>query len=59
MSFKPVIPRTEAEADVEAAVSWYLSQAGASTALGFAEALREAYLIIGDRSPQDRHATPT
>ncbi|PVM85066.1 plasmid stabilization protein [Caulobacter radicis] len=50
MSFKPVIPRTEAEADVEAAVSWYLSQAGVSTALGFAEALREAYRIISDRS---------
>ncbi|PVM89516.1 type II toxin-antitoxin system RelE/ParE family toxin [Caulobacter endophyticus] len=50
MSFKPVIPRTEAEADVEAAVSWYLSQAGVTTALSFAEAMYEAYRIIGERS---------
>ena len=39
---KPVILRKLAEADVDAALAYYLSEAGADTALAFVEQLEQA-----------------
>lgn len=51
MKVKPVIPRALARQDVEAAVSYYLSEEAEQAALGFIDALEQAYTHIG-RHPQ-------
>ena len=43
MKSKPVIPRELANRDVNAAIDHYLNEGGKQVALGFIEALEEAY----------------
>jgi toxin ParE1/3/4 len=43
----PVIPRALAKQDVEDAVSYYLSEEAEQAALGFIDALEQAYTHIG------------
>ncbi|MGP1678022.1 MAG: type II toxin-antitoxin system RelE/ParE family toxin [Burkholderiales bacterium] len=47
MKAKPVIPRELANRDVDEAVDHYLSDGAAQAALGFIEALEQAYTHIG------------
>ncbi len=47
MSAKPVIPRALAVRDAEEAVDYYLGEGGSAAALGFVEALEQAYAHIG------------
>jgi toxin ParE1/3/4 len=44
---KPVVPRVRAREDVDAAVDYYVGEAGADVALAFVDALEEAYGLIG------------
>lgn len=46
MTAKPVIPRARARADVEQAVEYYASEAGADVAFRFIDALQQAYTFI-------------
>jgi toxin ParE1/3/4 len=58
VSIKPVVPRELAIRDVEEAIDHYLSEGAAQAALGFIEALEQAYAHIG-RHPatgSSRHA---
>jgi toxin ParE1/3/4 len=48
VSRKPVRPRESARRDVEAAVDYYVGEAGADIALGFIDALQTAYRSIAD-----------
>jgi toxin ParE1/3/4 len=48
VSRKPVRPRESARRDVEAAVDYYVGEAGAYVALGFIDALQTAYRSIAD-----------
>ena len=50
MTAKNVVPRARAEQDVNAALDFYLGQAGHKVALGFIDALERAYRLIGERS---------
>jgi toxin ParE1/3/4 len=43
---KPVVPREQANRDVDDAVAHYLTQANAAVALGFIDALERAYSYI-------------
>jgi toxin ParE1/3/4 len=56
---KPVIPREQAQGDVEEAVSYYLSEGAAPAALGMIDALEKAYAHIsrhpGTGSPRYAH----
>ena len=60
MNAKHVIPRAQASADVEATVEHYLSENAADAALGFIDALEQAYRHIGlhaaTGSPRYGHA---
>lgn len=47
MKAKAVIPREQASRDVDEAVAYYLSEAGETVALGFIDALEQAYGHIG------------
>ncbi len=49
MSTKTVIPRAAAERDIAAAVDFYLDEGAESAALGFVDALEQAFLQIGRR----------
>jgi len=44
---KSVIPREQANRDVDEAVTFYLSEAGEAVAMGFVDALEKAYGHIG------------
>ena len=46
MTHKPVIPREQANRDVEAAIDYYLSEGAHQAALGFIDALEQAYAHI-------------
>lgn len=46
MSAKRIVPRQQAHRDVDAAVDYYLSEAGENAALAFIEALEQAYRHI-------------
>jgi toxin ParE1/3/4 len=46
---KPIVPREQAVKDVEAALDFYLSEAGADIALAFINALEAAYRLIANR----------
>jgi toxin ParE1/3/4 len=56
---KAVIPREQANRDVEEAIAYYLGEGAAQTALGFIDALEKAYAHIGRRpgtgSPRYAH----
>lgn len=43
---KPIVPREQANRDVDAAVDYYLKEAGSRVALGFIDALERAYRHI-------------
>jgi toxin ParE1/3/4 len=45
---KPVVPRELAHRDAEAAVDYYLTEAGPRTAIGFVEALQNAYRSLSE-----------
>ncbi len=47
MKAKAVIPREQANRDVDDAVAYYLREAGEAVALGFIDALEKAYGHIG------------
>ncbi len=47
MRSRPVIPRERAVRDVEEAVQYYLEEGAVPVALGFIEALEQAYTHIG------------
>jgi toxin ParE1/3/4 len=59
VSRKPVRLRELARRDVEAAIEYYVHEAGSDVALGFIEALRRAYRTIADHpaagSPRYAH----
>jgi toxin ParE1/3/4 len=44
---KPVVPRTQADRDVDEAITYYLEQGAVDAALGFVDALERAYGHIG------------
>jgi toxin ParE1/3/4 len=44
---KPVVPRELANRDVEEAIAWYLGENAEQAALGFIDALEQAYAHIG------------
>lgn len=46
MKVKPVVPREQASLDVDDAVAYYLDEGAASVALGFIDALEQAYTQI-------------
>lgn len=60
MKSRPVVPRAQARADVDEAVAWYLGEAGEAVALGFVDALEQAFTPIGRQpatgSPRYAHA---
>lgn len=43
MKRKSIVPREQANRDVEGIVAWYLNEATESVALGFIDALEQAY----------------
>ena len=47
MTTKPVIPRSQADRDVDQALEYYLEQGTTDTALNFIDALENAYDQIG------------
>lgn len=47
MKAKPVVPREQAHRDVEDAVAHYLAEGAKTAALGFIDALEDAYRHIG------------
>lgn len=47
MSVKPVVRRDRADEDVEDAVTFYLNEGAERAALGFIDALQEAYSLLG------------
>ena len=50
MKSKPIIPRELANRDVDAAIKHYLDQNAGQAALGFIEALEQAYAHISKRA---------
>src|ERR1700733_3975099 len=46
MTVKPVLPRERARQDVEQAVGYYADEAGQTVALGFIDAIEQAYQAI-------------
>lgn len=46
MTAKPVIPRESAQRDIEEAIDHYVREAGVEVALGFIDALEEAYVQL-------------
>jgi toxin ParE1/3/4 len=44
---KPVVPRTQADRDVDETITYYLEQGAVDAALGFIDALKRAYKHIG------------
>jgi toxin ParE1/3/4 len=57
---KPVVPREQAHRDVEDAIAHYLAEGAETAALGFIDALEQAYAHIGRHpatgSPRYAHA---
>ena len=47
MKTKPVVPREQARQDVDEALAYYLAQDAEAAALGFIDALEQAYAHIG------------
>lgn len=47
MTSKPVIPRSQANWDVDTAIAYYLEEGADDAALGFIDALEDAYGNIG------------
>ena len=49
MIAKPVVPRQQADKDIEAAIDYYRVHAGEAAALGLVDALQSAYRLIAAR----------
>ncbi len=47
MKVKPVVPRSQANRDVDEVIAFYLEQRAVDAALGFVDALEKAYDHIG------------
>lgn len=47
MTAKPVIPREQASRDTDAALGYYLTEGAVEAALGFIDALEQAYEHLG------------
>ena len=47
MKAKPIVPRDQANRDVDAAIAYYLYEDAEQVALGFIDALEQAYVHIG------------
>ena len=47
MRAKPVVPREQAQQDVEDALAYYMAEDAEAAALGFIDALEQAYAHIG------------
>lgn len=47
MKHKPVIPREQANRDVDEAIAFYLREAGETVTLGFINTLEKAYTHLG------------
>ena len=47
MKVKPVVPRSQADRDVDEAIAYYLEQPAVDAALGFIDAMEKAYGHIG------------
>lgn len=47
MKAKAIVPREQANRDVEVILAWYLGEEAAHAALGFIDALEKAYAHIG------------
>ncbi|MGP1680970.1 MAG: hypothetical protein ACTS8S_01410 [Giesbergeria sp.] len=60
MTGKPIVPREQASRDVDQAVAYYLDEDAGQAALGFIEALEQAFAHIGRHpgtdSPRYAHA---
>ena len=58
MKNKPLVPREQANRDVDDALAYYLSEAGERVAMGFIDAMEQAYAHIGRHptSGSPRHA---
>ena len=60
MKSKPIVPRSEANRDVDEAIDHYLSESAEQAALGFIDALEHAYAHIARHpatgSPRYAHA---
>lgn len=60
MKSKPIVPRSEANRDVDEAIDHYLSESAEHAALGFIDALEKAYTHIARHpatgSPRYAHA---
>lgn len=60
MKAKPVVARAQATQDIEAAIDHYLSENAADAAMGFVDALEQAYRHLGlhaaTGSPRYGHA---
>ena len=60
MKSKPIVPRSEANRDVDEAIDHYLSESAKQAALGFIDALEKAYAHIARHpatgSPRYAHA---
>ncbi len=59
MSSKQIVPRERANRDVDAAIDYYLGEAGEKVALGFIDSLEQAYRHIASHpatgSPRYAH----
>ena len=47
MTAKPVIPREQARRDIDEAIAYYLAEGSAQAALGFIDAVEQAFAHIG------------
>jgi len=47
---RPVVPRTQAVRDIDAAIAFYLEDGGAAAALGFVDAVEQAFVHIGSQA---------
>lgn len=50
MTEKPVVLREQAVRDIDAAVAFYLEDGGATAALGFIDAVEQAFVHIGSQA---------
>lgn len=50
MTDKPVVPREQAVRDIDAAIAFYLEDGGAAGALGFIDAVEQAFVHIASQA---------
>lgn len=58
MTRKLVVPREQANRDVDAGITFYLNDGARSAALGLIDAIEEAYELIGRNPAIGSPATP-